>query len=62
MKLDDQIHYKDRDAARDTLTGSAGIKLLRLQSTAKPAGAEIAQAEAHIVSPPVEAESAATLP
>lgn len=61
VELDDRTHRKDRDAARDTLTGSAGIKTLRWQSKAKPTSIEIAQAVAQIVAPPVPAESANVL-
>lgn len=62
VELDDRTHRKDRDAARDMLTGSAGIKTLRWQSNAKPASAEIAQAVAHIVSTPMPSEGAAVIP
>lgn len=58
VELDDRTHRKDRDVARDMLTASAGIKTLRWQSSAKPTSAEIAQAVAHIVSPPIPSESA----
>lgn len=41
IELDDATHDKDKDAARDKLTGSAGIRTLRFESRSKPHENEI---------------------
>lgn len=49
VELDDKMHDREKDAARDKMTAAAGYKTLRYESTAKPTVDELKDAFSKLV-------------